>query len=154
MARAFSDQLPDWNLGTRTHLSKMKGTDLRYNLTMSPGTQFEMKVSRRSCLRGMFVVDADSAIDHLTAEDAEQNDDCTTERRQDLGYEPGISMGAPAFRYCMQRAVNDRLGESVQNQSNLDSYKFQRGRRRGQLGRQESTPVYRKDRLLPFAPGL
>ena len=79
-------------------------------------------------MRSMFVVDADSAIDHLTAEDAEQNDDCTTERRQDLGYEPGRSMGAPAFRYCTKRAVNDLFGdESVQDQSILNSYNSNMG---------------------------
>lgn len=111
MAMAFSGQLLDSNLGTRTRLSMTKGNDSRYNLKMSPETQFETKLSRRSCSRSMFAVGADSAIDHLTAGAAELNDDCTTERRQDLGYEPGKSMGAPAFRYCTKRAVNDLLGE-------------------------------------------
>lgn len=63
-AKVFSSQLLGWNWDTRTRLSKMKGTDLRYNSRMSPVTQFEMKRSRKSCLQGMFVADADSAIDH------------------------------------------------------------------------------------------
>ena len=30
-AKAFSGQSPDWNLGKKTRLSKMKGIDSRYN---------------------------------------------------------------------------------------------------------------------------
>ena len=71
-------------------------------------TRYEMKVSRKRYSRGMFVVKEDSVIDHLTAADAEQSDDYTTVRQQDLGYEPEISTGAPAFRYCKEMAVNDR----------------------------------------------
>lgn len=45
------------------------------------------------------VGDVDLVVDHLKATDAENNGSYTTERRRDLGYEPGISKGAPVFRY-------------------------------------------------------
>lgn len=45
------------------------------------------------------VGDGGWVIGHPKVTDAGNNGSCTTERRRDLGYEPGISKGAPVFRY-------------------------------------------------------
>ena len=108
MVTGFSAQSPGSHSERKMRLSRTGDIDSHYNWKTSPVTRCEMKVCRKRNSRGMFVVTGDSVIDHLTATNAAQNDDCTRVRRQGLGYEPEISMGAPAFRYCKEMAVNDR----------------------------------------------
>ena len=84
------------------HWLKKEDTDLRYSSTRNRVIQSARKMSRRSCLLGNCVAIEGLAIDHSTATDAEQSDYnyATTVLRLDLGFEPGIAEGVPAFRYC------------------------------------------------------
>lgn len=53
------------------------------------------------------VAGAGLVVDHQKVTDAGNNGSYTKERRRDLGCEPGISKGAPVFRYWFGMALND-----------------------------------------------
>ena len=105
-AKESSDQSRSLRPDTRKRSSE-KGYNYYYSLNPSRTTQF-LVVSRMPNWGRRTVVTAGLASDHLTAANAEQNERCTTVRRQNLGYEPERSMAAPAFRYCPGMVESDR----------------------------------------------
>ena len=89
-------------------MSRTEGIDCYCNSTTNPAIQSARRTLQRTHLLRMLVVIVDSAIDHSITAGAEQSEDCTTGCQQDRGWKPGKSTGAPAFRYCLEMAVNDR----------------------------------------------
>ena len=111
MEREFSDRWRGFRYSdTKTRLSGTEGTGCCCSWKMNPTIRCARKMFRKKHWQGTFAAAAGSAIYHLTIAGAGLRDGCTTICQQDLGWKPEKSTGAPAFRYCVEMAVNDRCG--------------------------------------------